>query len=90
MIRLLPDYRIRIEQEGDVRMRLDNTDNAWLTYSKNDRRELLELTDAYMDFLSKCKTERECASEMVSMARKAGYKDLYDIVEKGKHLSRTD
>ena len=71
-------------------MRLDNTDNAWLTYSKNDRRELLELTDAYMDFLSKCKTERECASEMVSMARKAGYKDLYDIVEKGKHLKHGD
>lgn len=71
-------------------MRLDNTDNAWLTYSKNDRKELDELCGSYIEFLSKCKTERECASEIVSMARKAGYKDLDEIVAKGKHLKHGD
>ena len=71
-------------------MTLDNKDNAWLTYSKNDRKELMELSDRYIDFLSKCKTERECVREAVSMAKKAGYKDLDDIIAKGKHLKYGD
>ena len=71
-------------------MKLDNTDNAWLTYSKSDRKELKELAASYMEFLSKCKTERECIKEIVSMARKAGYKDLADIVTNGKHLKHGD
>ena len=71
-------------------MRLDNTDNAWLSYSKSDRKELNEVADSYMEFLSKCKTERECVKEIVFMARKAGYKDLADIISKGKHLKHGD
>ncbi len=71
-------------------MTLDNKDNAWLTYSKNDRKELMELSDRYIDFLSKCKTERECVHEAVSMAKKAGYKDLAEIMEKGRHLKYGD
>ncbi|MBR1522828.1 MAG: aminopeptidase [Lachnospiraceae bacterium] len=71
-------------------MRLDNTDNAWLGYSKNDRKELKDLADSYIDFLSKCKTERECVKEIVSMARKAGYKDLDDIISNGKRLKHGD
>lgn len=71
-------------------MRLDNTDNAWLGYSKSDKRDLQDLTDSYMEFLSKCKTERECTTEIVSMARKAGYKDLADIVSDGRHLKHGD
>ena len=38
-------------------MRIDHTSNAWLNYSKNDRKELKELSDSYIEFLSKCKTE---------------------------------
>ncbi len=71
-------------------MTLDNKDNAWLTYSKNDRKELMELSDRYIDFLSKCKTERECVREAVDMAKKAGYKDLDDIIAKGRHLKYGD
>ena len=71
-------------------MTLDNKDNAWLTYSKNDRKELMELSDRYIDFLSRCKTERECVREAVSMAKKAGYRDLDEIIAKGKHLKYGD
>ena len=71
-------------------MRLDNNDNAWLSYSKNDRKELNDLCESYMDFLSRCKTERECVKEIVSMAVKAGYKDLRDIVENNKRLKHGD
>ncbi|MBQ7583634.1 MAG: aminopeptidase [Lachnospiraceae bacterium] len=71
-------------------MRLDSSENAWLGYSKNDRKELKDLSDSYMEFLSRCKTERECAAEAVAMARKAGYKDLRDIVEDNKRLKHGD
>lgn len=71
-------------------MRVDHSENAWLGYSKIDRKELKDLSESYMQFLSKCKTERECVKEAVSMARKAGYKDLRDIVENNKHLKHGD
>ncbi|MCR5747114.1 MAG: aminopeptidase [Lachnospiraceae bacterium] len=71
-------------------MTLDNKDNAWLTYSKNDRKELMELSDSYIDFLSKCKTERECVHEAVSMAEKAGYRDLNEVIRKSKRLKYGD
>ncbi len=71
-------------------MRLDNSENAWLGYSKTDRKELQELTDSYIEFLSKCKTERECVKEIVSMARKAGYRDLRTIVEENMRLKHGD
>ncbi len=71
-------------------MRLDNSENAWLGYSKNDRKELKELTDSYMEFLSKCKTERECVREIVSLAKKSGYKDLRNIIEDNKRLKHGD
>ncbi len=34
------------------------------------------LIDEYMDFLTKGKTERECASGIISRAKKAGFKDI--------------
>lgn len=71
-------------------MRVDHSENAWLGYSKIDRKELKDLSESYIQFLSKCKTERECVKEAVSMARKAGYKDLRDIVENNKHLKHGD
>ena len=71
-------------------MRLDHTENAWLGYSKIDRKELKDLSESYMQFLSKCKTERECVKEAVSMAKKAGYRDLRDIVENNNHLKHGD
>ncbi len=71
-------------------MRLDHSENAWLGYSKIDRKELKDLSDSYIEFLSKCKTERECVSEIVSMARKAGYKNLRDVVENNKRLKQGD
>ncbi|MCR5773478.1 MAG: aminopeptidase [Lachnospiraceae bacterium] len=71
-------------------MILDNRDNAWLSYSKNDRKELEDLSDSYIDFLSKCKTERECVKEIVTMVKKSGYKSLDDIIAGGKRLKHGD
>ncbi|MCR5432039.1 MAG: aminopeptidase [Lachnospiraceae bacterium] len=57
--------------------------NAWLKYNANDRKKLEELCKGYIDFISDCKTERECTEEIVRQARAHGYKDL-DKVKKLK------
>ena len=48
--------------------------NAWNTYGKREISELEELNSNYIDFLSDCKTERECVKETVRQAREKGYK----------------
>lgn len=42
--------------------------NAWNTYGKREISELEELNSNYIDFLSDCKTERECVKETVRQA----------------------
>mgnify|MGYP003163115487 FL=1 len=43
--------------------------NAWNTYGKREISELEELNSNYIDFLSDCKTERECVKETVRQAK---------------------
>ena len=69
---------------------MEEKNNAWLTYTKQEREELEKLCSAYRNFLDDGKTERECVKLAVSMARKAGYKDINDIVEKGIKLKGGD
>ncbi|MBR1876186.1 MAG: aminopeptidase, partial [Lachnospiraceae bacterium] len=71
-------------------MFIDSKDNAWLEYSKSDREELNSLCDGYMDFLNKGKTERECLNLAVAMAKKAGYRDLEEIIRKDARVRPGD
>lgn len=64
--------------------------NAWNTYGKREISELEELNSNYIDFLSDCKTERECVKETVRQARKKGYKSLEEVIEKGQPLKQGD
>ena len=64
--------------------------NAWNTYGKREISELEELNSNYIDFLSDCKTERECVKETVRQAREKGYKSLEEVVEKGQPLKQGD
>ena len=43
--------------------------------------ELEELNSNYIDFLSDCKTERECVKETVRQAREKGYKSLEEVLK---------
>lgn len=56
------------------------------TYGKREISELEELNSNYIDFLSDCKTERECVKETVRQAREKGYKSLEEVIEKGQPL----
>ncbi len=64
--------------------------NAWNTYGKREISELEELNSNYIDFLSDCKTERECVKETVRQARKKGYKSLEEVIKKGQPLKQGD
>lgn len=59
---------------------------AWDKYSKEDLEKVFELSTQYKDFISKCKTERECVCEFISMAQTHGYKNLESIIKTGGKL----
>ena len=62
--------------------------NAWSKYEGKAGDEITAFCEGYKDFLTRCKTERECVAEIVKIAEKAGYKDLDDLIEKGKTLKK--
>lgn len=64
------------------------TENAWKKYE--DKTEVFDFCDKYKSFMSLCKTERECITEMVQQAEKAGYRNLEEIIEKGESLKPGD
>ena len=64
--------------------------NIWETYHAKQLKELEALNEEYREFLSECKTERECVDYIVNMAEKAGYKEIQDIIKKGGKLKRGD
>ena len=55
--------------------------NAWKDYTKKEVRELEKLNKEYRAFLDAGKTERECVIQAVKMAKKAGYRDLQEVLE---------
>jgi aspartyl aminopeptidase len=57
--------------------------NAWLDYDSKKLTALNEICDDYKRYISVCKTERECVSYTVELAKKAGFKD-FNAVKKVK------
>ncbi len=54
----------------------DKKFSVWSTYSDEDKKNLENLNAGYINFLSKCKTERESVNETIRLAREHGYKSL--------------
>ena len=50
--------------------------NAWTTYDEATLKALENTAAAYRNYLDNGKTERECVTETVAMAEKAGYQNL--------------
>ena len=64
--------------------------NCFTYYDENEKLQLENTCNLYMDFLSRCKTERECVKEIIAMAEKAGYKDLDSVISSGEKLKCGD
>lgn len=64
--------------------------NAWKKYGKEDLKTVFDFSEAYRQFISCCKTERECVKEAVRLAKERGYRDLQDVIAKNEILSAGD
>ena len=64
--------------------------NAWKSYSAKDEKAIEALAADYIDFISDCKTERECAARAIELARAAGYISLDEARKAGKTLKEGD
>jgi aspartyl aminopeptidase len=63
---------------------------AWDKYSKEDLDKAFSLSDRYKDFMSRCKTERECVKDFIVLAEKEGYKNLETLIKENGSLKPGD
>ncbi len=64
--------------------------NAWNSYDEQALEELESLAANYRRFISENKTERECASTAVALARQAGYVSIEEARKAGRTLEPGD
>lgn len=62
----------------------------WNKYKNKQIEEIESLSKSYKDFLNAGKTERECVKESIKQAKEAGFKNLEEIIEKGKGIKAGD
>ncbi len=59
-------------------------ENVWNSLSHNEENQLENLSDEYIDYIGKCKTERESVKYLQNKVLAAGYKDLNSFSGKAK------
>ena len=59
----------------------------WSAYSEAEKKELETLSKGYIEFLTKCKTERESVREIIRQAEAVGYEDLEEVVRSGRKIA---
>lgn len=64
--------------------------NPWLKYTGDKKEGLFDFCKGYIDYMSLCKTERECVLTSVDMAIALGYRDLEEVIENGETLKVGD
>lgn len=53
---------------------------AWENYNEAQIKEVFEFCEGYKEFLSECKTERECVKAVIKEAKAAGFRDLNQVI----------
>ncbi|OPJ58595.1 aminopeptidase [Clostridium chromiireducens] len=64
--------------------------NIWNKYNAKQVKDIFKFCDEYKDFMSKCKTERECIKEVIRLAKAEGYMDIEEIISENKKLQPGD
>ncbi|MBR4382655.1 MAG: hypothetical protein IKP64_03765 [Selenomonadaceae bacterium] len=77
-------------EEQDKDDRTDKKLSVWSEYTDEDKAALENLAEGYIDFISRCKTERESVVETIKRAEAVGYKNLDDIIKRGEKLKAGD
>lgn len=60
--------------------------NAWIKYDEEGKKKVFDFANEYRNFISDCKTERECVNYSVELAKANGYKDLADVIANNETL----
>ena len=64
--------------------------NAWTTYDADELKNLDAVNEDYKKCLDEGKTERECIALTIERAKKAGYKDIKDVIKSGESVKAGD
>lgn len=64
--------------------------NIWEKYPEGKRAGLLDFAEKYRQFISGCKTERECTAKFAKMAVNAGFTKMEEIIRAGETLKPGD
>ncbi|MDE6531530.1 MAG: aminopeptidase [Lachnospiraceae bacterium] len=64
--------------------------SAWTLYSKTELKKVDAYAKAYMDFLNKGKTERECTDYIINEIEREGYQEFGSLMKKKKKLVKGD
>ena len=65
--------------------------NAWVKYPQGSKREeVFGFAEGYRNFISECKTERECVSAFEEKAKAAGFVNLAEVIAAGTSLKAGD
>ena len=64
--------------------------NSWENYTERQLKEAEEFSADYIDFISSCKTERECVDEIVREAEDAGFVELNTLINGKKKIKTGD
>ncbi|MBR4719771.1 MAG: aminopeptidase [Lachnospiraceae bacterium] len=64
--------------------------NSWESYSVKQLKEVDEFASGYIDFISNCKTERECVDAIVKEAEAAGYVELCTLIDGNRKIKKGD
>ena len=83
----------RIQLEKEQRKMSEDKDkkfSVWSEYTDDDKAAMEQLAAGYIDFISRCKTERESVIEAVKCAEAVGYQNLDDVIKSGKRLKAGD
>ena len=64
--------------------------NAWEHLAEGERAQVMAFAEKYMAYLDAGKTERECVTEAVRLAKAAGFVNLDDVLREGTALKAGD
>lgn len=65
-------------------------ENAWKKYDEAGLKKVFDYCEGYKNYISDCKTERECVSESIRIAKTYGYRNLEDVIKNKETLKCGD
>ncbi len=65
-------------------------DLTWEHYSDEEKGKVFSFAEEYRQFISECKTERECVDSFTELAKAAGFIDMAEIKKEQKKLEPGD